>query len=80
MMRGFATFYVKHRITRGTEWSNIIFSVAKNNISPHGNAKFFVVFLNKLLTFRVNCAKIYLNKKTEKKFHFQKLRFRKVRL
>jgi len=33
-MRGFATFWGKHSITRGTEWSNIILSEAKNIISP----------------------------------------------
>jgi len=38
MMRGFATFYGKHRITRGTKWSNIILSEAKNIISPRGDA------------------------------------------
>jgi len=30
----------KHRITRGTKWSNIILSEAKNIISPQGDASF----------------------------------------
>ena len=39
MMRGFATFYGKHRII-ASETSNIILSEAKNIISPSGDASF----------------------------------------
>jgi hypothetical protein len=39
MMRGFATFWGKHRII-ATKGSNIILSEAKNIISPQGDASF----------------------------------------
>ena len=52
MMRGFATFYGKHRII-ASETSNIILSIAKNIISPqamhHLTGKKFYDIINSMI-------------------------------